>query len=224
MSTPEAETLVQELRHQGITDEAVLRAIAQTPREMFVEQAVSHSAWKNTALPIACGQTISQPYIVALMTQALELNDKMRVLEIGTGSGYQSAILAPLCRRVYSIERHKPLLRTAEVRFNSLRIHNVVGKWGDGYKGWPEQAPFDRIIITAAVPEIPKALLDQLKPDGILVAPIDRGAGLESISQLLTKIINRHNGVTTEHLVPVTFVPMLPGIAQEPQKADGTYR
>jgi protein-L-isoaspartate(D-aspartate) O-methyltransferase len=158
------------------------------------------------------------------MTQALELDEKMRVLEIGTGSGYQAAVLAPLCRRVYTIERHRPLLRKAEDRFRALGLHNITTRFGDGFKGWPEQAPFDRIIVTAAVPKVPESLIEQLKPGGIVIVPVGEQASAESISQLLTKIIKTDTGVMREPLIPVMFVPMLPGVPQEPQNADTSER
>src|SRR5207237_7608163 len=142
--------LVMELRGQGITDQRVLSAIERTPRELFVDEPFSTTAYENIALPIACGQTISQPYIVAYMTEALEVDPRHRVLEIGTGSGYQAAVLAPLCRMVYTVERHRPLLKAAEARFKALSLHNIVVRHGDGSNGWPEQAPFDRILVTAA--------------------------------------------------------------------------
>jgi protein-L-isoaspartate(D-aspartate) O-methyltransferase len=219
MSNDRAISLLMALRRQGITDNKVLAAIEKIPREIFVEEAFEPSAYENTALPIACGQTISQPYVVAYMTQALELDDKMRVLEIGTGSGYQAAVLSPLCRRVYTIERHRPLLKKAEERFRALKLHNITTRFGDGFKGWPEQAPFDRIILTAAVPKVPENLVEQLKIGGIMIAPISDQAPAESISQLLTKIIKIDTGVRREPLIPVMFVPMLPGLPQEPQNA-----
>jgi protein-L-isoaspartate(D-aspartate) O-methyltransferase len=219
MTNERAISLLMALRRQGITDNRVLAAIEKTPREVFVEETFEPSAYENTALPIACGQTISQPYVVAYMTQALELDDKMRVLEIGTGSGYQAAVLSPLCRRVYTIERHRPLLKKAEQRFRALKLHNITTRFGDGFKGWPEQAPFDRIILTAAVPKVPENLVEQLKIGGIMIAPISDQAPAESISQLLTKIIKIDTGVRREPLIPVMFVPMLPGLPQEPQNA-----
>ena len=210
--------LIMELRKQGITDNRVLGAMERTPRELFVDAPFVENAYRNTALPIACGHTISQPYIVAYITQHLEADETMRVLEIGTGSGYQAAILSPLCRRVYTIERHRPLLDEAKQRFKKLNLHNVVPRHGDGFAGWPEQAPFDRIVLSCAVPEVPKTLIDQLKVGGILVAPIgsvpnsDTLRGLESISQQLTKMIRTQTGVTEEVLIPVVFVPMLSGL------------
>jgi protein-L-isoaspartate(D-aspartate) O-methyltransferase len=219
--------LVMALRKQGITDARVLSAIERTPREVFVEEPFQHDAYTNTALPIACGQTISQPYVVALSTQALEVGPAMRVLEIGTGSGYQAAVLSHLCRRVYSIERHRPLHLEAGERFKALRIDNIATRHGDGFKGWPEQAPFDRILFTAAVPRIPDVVVEQLKPGGVLVAPVGEATGpdLESFSQLLTKMIRTETGLKQEALIPVVFVPMVPGLPQESREAyDGSEK
>jgi protein-L-isoaspartate(D-aspartate) O-methyltransferase len=212
------EHLIKELRRQGVKDERVLAAIANTPREMFVDAPFADSAYHNSALPIACGQTISQPFVVAYMTEHLEVGENMRVLEIGTGSGYQAAVLSPLCRRVYTIERHRPLLDKARERFTQLKLENVVTKHGDGFAGWPEQAPFDRILLSCAVQQVPQALVDQLKLGGILIAPVGTvpksdGFGiLESISQRLTKMIRNETGVTEEVLIPVVFVPMVAGL------------
>jgi protein-L-isoaspartate(D-aspartate) O-methyltransferase len=215
---PRQEQLIKELRRQGVKDERVLAAIANTPREMFVDAPFVDSAYHNSALPIACGQTISQPFVVAYMTEKLEVGENMRVLEIGTGSGYQAGVLSPLCRRVYTIERHRPLLDKARERFSGLKLENVVTKHGDGFAGWPEQAPFDRILFACAVQQVPQALVDQLKLGGILLAPVGTvpksdGFGiLESISQRLTKMIRNETGVTEEVLIPVVFVPMVSGI------------
>ncbi len=224
MTDPRAIQLVMALRRQGITDMRVLNAMERTPRDLFVEEAFGTSAYQDSALPIACGQTISQPYIVAFMTEALAVGEKMRVLEIGTGSGYQSAVLAPLCRKIYTIERHRPLLKAAEARFKALKLDNIVTKLGDGYKGWPEQAPFDRIVVTAAFPQVPESLIAQLKPGGIMIVPVGEQRPGESISQLLTKIIRTETGVKREALIPVMFVPMVPGLPREPQKADERER
>jgi protein-L-isoaspartate(D-aspartate) O-methyltransferase len=209
-----------ELRGQGITDQRVLSAVECTPRDLFVEEPFLPTAYENIALPIACGQTISQPYIVAYMTEALQVDRQHRVLEIGTGSGYQSAVLAPLCRMVYTVERHRPLLKAAEARFKALDLHNIVVRHGDGLVGWPEQAPFDRIILTAAVSEIPDALIWQLKPSGILIAPLSIPGVFERISQHLVKIIRTEEGPVRETLIPVAFVPMLPGLPQEARTPD----
>jgi len=167
--------LILGLRSQGVTDPAVLAAIERTPRDLFTPELFKDRSWEDSALPIACGQTISQPYIVGLMTQALTLEPRARVLEIGAGSGYQTAVLARLSRLVYTIERYRTLLRAAEARFQSLQLTNIITKFGDGFLGWPEQAPFDRILVTAAAPGEPKVLLAQLKSSGVLVAPVGKG-------------------------------------------------
>jgi protein-L-isoaspartate(D-aspartate) O-methyltransferase len=216
-----AAALVAALRGQGIRDAAVLDAIEKTPREMFVDQPFESSAYENLALPIACGQTISQPFVVATITKALALSPKHRVLEIGAGSGYQAAVIARLCLRVYTVERHRPLLRQAVARFKALGLHNVVERHGDGLKGWPEQAPFDRIVLSAAVVSVPQVLLDQLKPDGILVAPVAVPGSAERFSQHLMKIIQTASGRIEEPLMPVVFVPMVPGLPDESRILDG---
>jgi len=217
MTDPRQIQLIMELRGQGITDPRVLDVMERTPRNAFVDEPLEYAAWNNTALPIACGQTISQPFVVAYMTQHLDVQPSHRVLEIGTGSGYQAAVLAPLCRRVYSIERHKPLLRQAEDRFRQLGLHNITTKHGDGYKGWPEQAPFDRILLAAAPPSVPPILIEQLKVGGELIAPVGtlsegNDAAAERFSQRLTKMIRTETGVMEEVLIPVLFVPMLSGL------------
>ena len=221
MTDPRAIELVMALRKQGVTDTRVLSAIETIPRDMFVDQPFELNAYDNSALPIACGQTISQPYVVAFATQALEIDPKHRVLELGTGSGYQAAILSPLCRMVYTVERHKPLLAQAEERFRKLRLTNIVTRHGDGLKGWPEGAPFDRILLSAAVPEVPQILIDQLKPAGILVAPVGGDAqSARGVSQSLTKIVKGEQGITRENLLPVMFVPMIEGLPQDARKPD----
>ena len=214
--------LVMALRGQGISDQRVLEAMEKTPRDLFVDTPFAANAYENTALPIACGQTISQPIVVAIITQALELESNMRVLELGTGSGYQAAVLAPLCAWVYTVERHKPLMQAAIPRFRQLKLPNVVVRHGDGLKGWPEQAPFDRIVLSAAVDKVPQALLDQLKPGGILIAPVAAEGGAERFSQYLVKIIRTESGPVQERLMPVVFVPMVPGLPQESRKLDGS--
>ena len=156
--------LVMALRRAGISDKHVLGAIERTPREQFVPQGFQDQAFENRPLPIDCGQTISQPYVVAAMTAALKLDDRCKVLEIGTGSGYQAAVLARLARRVYTVERYRTLGKEAEARFAALGLTNIVTRIGDGSLGWPEQAPFDRVIVTAAAQSRPDALLEQLKP------------------------------------------------------------
>jgi protein-L-isoaspartate(D-aspartate) O-methyltransferase len=200
--------LIDELREEGIKDERVLQAVAATPREVFVEEGFERFAFADRALPIACGQTISQPYIVAYMTEALEIAPTARVLEIGTGSGYQTAILARLAAEAFTVERHRPLLEQARARFSALGLRNIQTRHGDGYEGWPGKAPFDRILVTAAFPEVPHALIDQLTEGGILLTPV----GYETLSQRLLKIIRTHDGVRQEPLLPVVFVPMVPGL------------
>jgi protein-L-isoaspartate(D-aspartate) O-methyltransferase len=228
MDDRRASELIESLRGHGIKDARVLDAMAQTPRDAFVDPIFSSDAYADRALPIDCGQTISQPYIVAYMTEALRLDSRMRVLEIGTGSGYQTAVLSRLVRMVYTVERHQPLLKEAEARFRALRLNNIQTRHGDGYQGWREAAPFDRILVTAAFPEVPEALIGQLKPDGILVTPV----GYESISQRLLRIIplkedaegglqaGSKPGYTTETLLPVVFVPMIAGLPKEGRNGD----
>ena len=198
--------LIMTLRGMGVVEADVLSAMERVPRELFVPTALSQHAYENASLPIALEQTISQPYIVARMTAALELTGRERVLEIGTGSGYQAAILSFLCRRVYSIERLRPLLVEAENRFRKLRITNVTSKFGDGAKGWPEGAPFDRVILTCAPPEIPATLLNQLKTGGIMVAPEGRDR-----EQSLVVIRRTEEGIERRELLPVRFVPLVEG-------------
>ena len=212
--TPETRLarLILALRSQGVSDPAVLSAIETTPREAFTPDLFKERAFEDSALPIACGQTISQPFIVGLMTQALKVDRRDRVLEIGTGSGYQTAILSRLVRLVYTVERYRTLMREAEDRFKTLGLTNVITRFGDGGEGWPEQAHFDRIMVTAAAPDEPKALLEQLKPSGILVAPIGRGP---------VQILRRYTGdgkggFHVEDLIDVRFVPLLDGVAKEP--------
>ena len=198
--------LIMTLRGMGVVEADVLSAMERVPRELFVPTALSQHAYENASLPIALEQTISQPYIVARMTAALELTGRERVLEIGTGSGYQAAILSFLCRRVYSIERLRPLLVEAENRFRKLRITNVTSKFGDGAKGWPEGAPFDRVILTCAPTEIPATLLNQLKTGGIMVAPEGRDR-----EQSLVVIRRTEEGFDRRELLPVRFVPLVEG-------------
>ncbi|MDP2206932.1 MAG: protein-L-isoaspartate(D-aspartate) O-methyltransferase [Alphaproteobacteria bacterium] len=205
--------LIMKLRKCGITDTGVLAAIERVPREVFIPPQFHDQAYEDTALPIGRGQTISQPLVVASMTQEMKLNDRHKVLEIGTGSGYQAAILAKLCRRVYSIERHRPLLATAEQRINELRIRNITCKAADGMKGWTEQAPFDRIIVTAAAgDEPPPALLAQMSVGGLMVIPMGR----DKASQFIYRITRTsEDNYETERLMPVRFVPLLPNVARD---------
>jgi protein-L-isoaspartate(D-aspartate) O-methyltransferase len=203
--------LILALRSQGVTETRVLDAIEATPREMFVPELFTDRSWEDSALPIACGQTISQPFIVGLMTQALEVEPRHRVLEIGTGSGYQTAVLARLSRYVYTIERYRTLLTEAEARLKKLDLLNVITRFGDGGEGWPEQAPFDRIMVTAAAPGEPQALLNQLKPNGVLVAPVGRGA----VQALVRYVADGSGGFRRESLGDVRFVPLVEGVARE---------
>jgi protein-L-isoaspartate(D-aspartate) O-methyltransferase len=203
--------LVLALRSQGVTDPAVLAAIERTPRDLFTPELFKERSWEDSALPIACGQTISQPFIVGLMTQALTLEPRARVLEIGTGSGYQTAVLSRLARLVYTVERYRTLKREAEARFETLGLTNVITKFGDGGQGWPEQAPFDRILVTAAAPSEPKVLLRQLKPAGVLVAPIGKGP----VQRLMRYAGDGAGGFPAEVLCEVRFVPLLEGVARE---------
>jgi protein-L-isoaspartate(D-aspartate) O-methyltransferase len=210
--------LIMHLRNMGIINTAVLAAMERVPREDFVPAAMADQAYEDIALPIGRGQTISQPYVVASMTQALQLGDKKeKVLEIGTGSGYQTCVLAHLCRRVYSIERHKPLLMQAEKMFDALRLRNITAIAGDGMKGWPEQAPFDRIICTAAAPEKPpQALLDQLKVGGVLVIPVAVGE-----KQFLRSYKKEgEDTFAVMDIMGVRFVPLLPNLAPASENAD----
>lgn len=165
-------TLLNKLKEQGITDEIVLEVIADIPREDFIPDFLRSQAYENAALPIESEQTISQPYIVAYMTQELRVTKNHKVLEIGTGSGYQAAVLAKLCKRLFTIERHMPLFKGAEEMFKKLRLYNITTLFGNGMKGWKEQQPFDRIMVTAAGEEIPDELLYQLKDGGIMIIPL----------------------------------------------------
>jgi protein-L-isoaspartate(D-aspartate) O-methyltransferase len=203
--------LIMALRAQGVSDPAVLNAIETTPRDLFTPDLFLERAWEDQALPIACGQTISQPFIVGLMTQALKLEPRSRVLEIGTGSGYQSTVLSKLARLVYTVERYRTLMAEAEARFKQLGLTNVITRFGDGGLGWPEQAPFDRILVTAAAPDEPKALLSQLKPTGVLVAPIGKGP----VQVLKRYEGDGHGGFKIEEMTEVRFVPLLDGVARE---------
>ena len=203
--------LLMELRRAGIADARVLGAIERTPRERFVPPAFADQAYENVALPIDHGQTVSQPYVVALMTEKLELGERHQVLEIGTGSGYQTAILARLARRVFTIERHRELLQQAEALLNGLRLRNIVFQFGDGAKGWPEHLPYDRVIVTAAAAEAPAALVDGLAPGGVLVAPV----GGDRRDQQLVRIRRNDDGFVTEDLGLVRFVPLVAGLPRQ---------
>ncbi len=203
--------LILDVRRGGVTDPAVLAAMESVPRRLFVPKPFQDRALENVALPIGRHQTVSQPLVVGMMTEALNLNDRVKVLEIGTGSGYQAAILAMLCRRLYTMERHPPLLEEAEKRFRALRLTNVTSMLGDGSKGWKEQAPFDRIMLTAAAIDIPAQLVDQLAIGGVMVLPV----GLNDNDQRLIRLVKTEDGAETEDLGGVRFVPLLPGIEAE---------
>ncbi len=203
--------LLMSLRSQGIRDQRVLEAIEQTPRELFMAETFAGQSYADQAMPISCGQTISQPYVVAFMTEKLQVNARHRVLEIGTGSGYQAAILARLCRRLYTIERYRTLADQAGMRFKSLGLSNITQMTGDGTKGWPGQEPFERIIVTAAAREVPEGLLKQLAVGGIMVIPIEQRPG----KQDLFRITRSADGIHREHLLPVRFVPLVEGVAEQ---------
>jgi protein-L-isoaspartate(D-aspartate) O-methyltransferase len=203
--------IVLALRKSGVIDPLVLNAIETLPREVFMSAGFEGRAWEDAALPIECGQTISQPYVVGIMTAALELTGREKVLEIGTGSGYQTAILSKLARRVFTLERYRTLLRLAQSRHEVLKLTNIVSKYSDGALGWPDQGPFDRIILTCAAPVRPDALLAQLAPGGILVAPVGAGA----VQELLRYRLRADGIFEEEALMDVRFVPLLPGVARD---------
>ncbi len=205
MVNPHADRLIDFLVANGIQDQKVLDAIHRLPREMFVSQAMVHQAYDNNALPIGLGQTISQPYIVAKMTEMLQLNRDSRVLEIGTGSGYQTAILAQLVDHVYSIERIKALQWEAKRRLKQLDIYNISTKHGDGWQGWPAKGPFDAIIVTAAAESVPSALLEQLREGGVMMIPV----GVDD--QQLLKITRQGDEFSSQLIEMVRFVPLIAG-------------
>ncbi len=199
------------LRRRGIMNQNVLRAMDLVPREYFVPTEYAARAYTDHALPIACGQTISQPYIVAYMTEQLAVLPEHRVLEIGTGSGYQAAILSRLARMVVTIERYRTLAAAARIRFETLGYANIDVIVGDGLGGLPEQAPFDRIIVTAAAETVPSALVEQLVDGGVMVLPL----GPHARSQSIVKLTKSGEGITREDLIGVRFVPLVSGKAQE---------
>jgi len=206
---PRMGRLILDLQGAGVSDRRVLNVIEKTPRELFLADPFKERSYENVALPIGHHQTVSQPLVVALMTQALDLSDRMKVLEVGTGSGYQAAVLAPLCRRVYTIERHPALLHEAENRFRELGLTNITAMTGDGSAGWPEQAPFERILVTAAAEDVPPVLLGQLAVGGVMVIPI----GLDENDQRLTRVVRTEDGAETEDLGATRFVPLIAGSA-----------
>lgn len=196
--------LILELRRAGITDTRVLAAMERIPREVFAPEGLRDQAYEDATLPIGCQQTLTAPLIVAQMSQALGATDRMKVLEVGTGTGYQAAVLARLCRRLYTIERHRPLLVAAERRFVQLGLTNVTAQIGDGTLGWPEQAPFERIIVTAAATDIPPILAEQLSVGGVMVVPVDDGG-----DQRLLRVRRVEDGLDTEDLGQARFVPLI---------------
>lgn len=211
MTDERAARLILGLRRQGVTDTRVLEAMEAIDRAAFVHPQFLDQAWEDAALPIERGQTISQPFVVGLMTQALDVQPRHRVLEIGTGSGYQAAVLSKLARFVYSVERYRPLLAEAEARFKALGLQNVITRHGDGSRGWPEQAPFDRIMVTAAAPHEPHELIAQLKPGGVMVAPVGKAG-----SQYLHRYVAEEGGTfRRESMIEVRFVPLVEGLAKD---------
>jgi protein-L-isoaspartate(D-aspartate) O-methyltransferase len=199
------------LRRRGISDRAVLRAMEEVPREKFVEQMDRDYAYRDSALGIACGQTISQPFVVAYMTEQLQLNKDHRVLEIGTGSGYQAAVLSRLCKHVLTIERYRTLADSARERLEKLGYHNIEVMLGDGFDPPAGGGDFDRIIVTAAMAEIPEKLLQRLEVGGILIAPVGPQQGI----QTLVRMVRTETGFDRKELVDVRFVPALRGVARE---------
>ncbi|AUL74858.1 protein-L-isoaspartate O-methyltransferase [Pseudoalteromonas sp. 13-15] len=204
--TRSAKALSDLLKREGVEDQGVLDAIAGIPRHLFIDDVLQHKAYENTALPIGQGQTISQPYIVARMTELLRLAGvRDKVLEIGTGSGYQTAVLAKTFTKVYSVERIKALQWQAKRRLQQLDLYNVTMKHGDGWQGWQSQAPFDGIIVTAAAATVPQGLLSQLADGGVLLAPVGEA------DQKLIMVIRKGESFTEHVIAPVRFVPLIPG-------------
>ncbi len=199
------------LRSKGVTDKRVLEAMEKIDRGPFVRGLFAERAYDDTPLPIACGQTISQPSIVGLMTQALDVHPRDKVLEIGTGSGYQAAVLSQLARRVYTVDRFRRLVQQAKAIFEELNLTNITAFTADGSRGFDEQAPFDRIIITAAAEDPPGPLLAQLKIGGIMVVPVGQSDAVQS----LVKVTRTDTGFDYDELCPVRFVPLLEGLGQE---------
>ncbi|NRB02027.1 MAG: protein-L-isoaspartate(D-aspartate) O-methyltransferase [Rhodobacteraceae bacterium] len=199
------------LRSRGVTDPRVLQAMEEIDRGIFVRGLFAERAYEDTPLPIPCGQTISQPSVVGLMTQALDISPRDKVLEIGTGSGYQAAVLAKLARRVYTIDRHRRLVREARTLFDELGLHTITALTGDGSLGLPDQAPFDRILVTAAAEDTPGSLLAQLKIGGTMVLPVGQSDAVQS----LIRVRKTEAGLDYDELTPVRFVPLIEGMAQD---------
>jgi protein-L-isoaspartate(D-aspartate) O-methyltransferase len=199
------------LRSRGVTDSRVLTAMETVDRGLFVRGTFADRAYEDMPLPIACGQTISQPSVVGLMTQALHVNPRDTVLEVGTGSGYQAAILSQLARRIYTVDRYRRLVREASELFRQLDLANITAITADGSYGLPDQAPFDRIIVTAAAEDPPGPLLEQLKPGGIMVLPVGQSDAVQS----LIKVTRTARGFDYEELRPVRFVPLVEGMGSE---------
>ena len=210
MTPEEKMQFLYAIRSRGITDSRVLNAMEKIDRKKFLKGIFESKAYHDIPLPIACGQTISQPSIVALMTQSLEVTSRCKVLEIGTGSGYQAAILSRLARRVYTLERHSELMIQAQNIFEELNLNNITAMRSDGSRGVPAQAPFDRILLTAAAEDPPAPLLDQLKINGIMVLPV----GQSDTVQTMIKIIRTEDGLTYQDMGEVRFVPLIEGIAE----------
>ncbi|MFG1212623.1 protein-L-isoaspartate(D-aspartate) O-methyltransferase [Xanthobacter flavus] len=205
----ERAAFILRLRQRGIRDLAVLRAIELVPRPLFVDPMMRRHAYDDVALPIACGQTMSQPSLVAAMTEALGVTADQTVLEVGTGSGYQAAVLSHLAARVVTVDRYRSLVSEAQTRFEVLGLRNVTAYVGDGMNGMPARAPFDRILVTAAATDIPAALMDQLKLGGVIVAPL----GAPEEVQTLVRIVKEQSGRSRTDLMKVRFVPLVPGAA-----------
>lgn len=202
--------LLLRLRRVGITDQRIVSAIEAVPRDLFVEAETQAEAYAERALPIACGQTISAPVVVGMMTAALDPQPREHVLEIGTGSGYQAAVLSKLCRRVYTVDRFRTLVAAAQSRFKTLRLANINTLVADGMLGWAEHAPYDKIIVTAAAEAVPQTLFDQLDVDGILVAPVGPTDGV----QQLMRYVKTADGISATRIADVRFVPLIPGVAE----------
>ena len=218
MTGPDSETKMQflfALRSKGVTDRKVLAAMEEIDRGQFVRGIFAERAYEDMPLPIACGQTISQPSVVGIMTTALQVNPRDKVLEVGTGSGYQAAILSRLARRVYTVDRHARLVRAAQAVFEELHLANITAMTADGSFGLPDQAPFDRIIVTAAAEDAPGPLLAQLKVGGIMVVPV----GQSDTVQTLIRVTRREDGFDYDEIRPVRFVPLVRGLGQRQLKA-----